>query len=163
MLDEVVIERVQLSSGTKAPDFTGKIYEEKEFTLSENRGKNVVLYFYPQDNTPGCTMQAISLRDKMDKIKELDAIVVGVSCDPQEKHKKFCNYYNLPFPLISDESQEISRKYGVLKHKKLFTREYLGIERSTFIIDKEGTIRHAWYNVAVFRHADNVISALSRM
>ena len=155
------IKEIRLSQGEEAPDFTGKTDKGNDFTLRDCRGKNLVLYFYPKNNTPGCTMQAKGFGEKFDEIEQMGSVVIGISRDTQASHEKFCNRYNLPFTLISDEDGEICQKYGVLQQRKMFGYSYLGINRSTFIINKKGIIEHAWYNVSVLKHAEKVVDALS--
>ncbi|MEM4312126.1 MAG: thioredoxin-dependent thiol peroxidase [Nitrososphaerales archaeon] len=149
-----------LKEGDKAIDFTLMDDEGEPFTLSSLRGKKVVLYFYPKDDTPGCTKEACSFRDDIDKIREKGAEVIGVSMDSLKSHKKFKSKYNLPFKLLSDEKGEVSRIYGVLKMKSFYGLERLGIERSTFIIDEEGVIRKVFRKVKVDNHLEEVLSNL---
>jgi len=130
--------------------------------LKEFRGKkNVVLYFYPKDDTPGCTKEACSFRDERPKFDKKDAVILGVSFDDLESHKKFAGKYKLPFPLLSDADKKIAEAYGVYKEKSMYGRTYMGIERSTFVIDKDGKIAQVYRKVRVDGHSDEVLGALS--
>lgn len=137
-----------------APDFTLPASSGKEITLSDLKGKNIVLYFYPKDMTPGCTTQACDFRDYHEDFSQLDTVILGVSPDPLDKHAKFIEKYDLPFLLLADENHEVAEKYGVWKLKKNFGKEYMGIERSTFIIDKEGKIIKETRKVKVKGHVE---------
>ncbi|OGU93446.1 MAG: alkyl hydroperoxide reductase, partial [Ignavibacteria bacterium RIFOXYB2_FULL_36_7] len=108
---------------------------EKEISLSDYKGKNVILYFYPKDNTSGCTAEACSFRNDFPKFKKVEAVILGVSPDSVESHKKFAKKYNLNFSLLADEDKEVIKKYDVWKEKSMYGRKYMGVERSTFIID----------------------------
>lgn len=140
--------------GKKAPDFTLPNQDGETVQLSDYAGKNIVLYFYPKDMTPGCTTQACDFRDDYELFAEHNTIVLGVSPDPIERHTKFIEKHLLPFPLLADVDHEVAELYGVWKLKKNFGREYYGIERSTFILDKEGTIRHIERKVRVKGHIE---------
>ncbi|HLR64703.1 MAG TPA: thioredoxin-dependent thiol peroxidase [Pseudogracilibacillus sp.] len=140
--------------GKEAPNFTLKDQDGKDVTLADYRGKNVVLYFYPKDMTPGCTTQACDFRDNYEAFADHDTVILGVSPDPIERHTKFIEKHLLPFTLLADEEQEVANLYEVWKLKKNFGREYYGIERSTFIIDKEGIVRSAERKVRVKGHID---------
>lgn len=141
-----------LQVGKQAPDFTLLSNEGQEVTLSDYRGKYVVLYFYPKDMTPGCTTQACDFRDRANEFADLDAVIIGVSPDPVSRHQKFIDKYQLPFILLSDTEHEVAEKYGVWQLKKMFGKEYYGIVRSTFIIGKDGTLLKEWRNVKVKDH-----------
>lgn len=149
-----------LKIGETAPDFTLKANGGKEVSLSDFKGKYVVLYFYPKDMTPGCTTEACDFRDAHGKFEELDAVILGVSPDPAEKHEKFIDKYGLPFLLLSDEEHEAAELYDVWKLKKNFGKEYMGIERSTFLIDKEGRLMKEWRKVKVKEHAEEALAYL---
>ncbi|HET7579313.1 MAG TPA: thioredoxin-dependent thiol peroxidase [Bacillales bacterium] len=138
--------------GQNAPDFTLKASNGENVSLSDFRGKNVVLYFYPKDMTPGCTTEACDFRDQHAQFEDLNTVVLGVSPDPIEKHTKFIEKHDLPFLLLADEDHEAAEQYGVWKLKKNFGKEYMGIERSTFIIDKEGKLVKEWRKVKVKDH-----------
>lgn len=149
--------------GDRAPDFQALASNGERIKLSDFRGKYVVLYFYPRDMTPGCTKEACAFRDHYKEFTELDAVILGVSTDSLERHKKFVEQYGLPFLLIVDEDHAISEKYGVWKLKKNFGREYMGIERSTFIIDKEGKIIKEWRKVRVDGHVEEALQFIKQL
>ena len=137
----------------KAPDFSGKNQDGKPVRLSSFRTKkNVVLYFYPKDMTPGCRTEACDFRDQFKKFK--NTIILGVSVDSTERHRKFIEKYNLPFELIADENKKICTKYGVWQEKKLYGKTFMGIVRSTFIIDKAGTVKKIIPKVKVKGHVE---------
>ena len=144
--------------GQKAPVFSLLANNGETVTLESYQGKNVVLYFYPKDMTPGCTTQACDFRDKIEGFTSLDTVIIGVSPDPVAKHEKFIEKYDLPFLLLADEDHEVAEMYGVWKLKKNFGKEYMGIERSTFVIDKEGTIVKEWRKVKVKDHVEEALS-----
>ena len=144
--------------GEKAPNFTLPSNEGKEISLSDYIGKNIVLYFYPKDMTPGCTTEACDFRDSYQMFEEEDTVVLGVSPDPISRHEKFIEKHGLPFLLLSDEKQEAAQKYDVWKLKKNFGKEYMGIERSTFIINKEGVLVKEWRKVKVKGHIEEVLA-----
>lgn len=147
-----------LKEGDKAPDFTLPATGGNTVSLSDFRGqKNVVLYFYPKDNSSGCSKEATSFRDLMPEFEKADAVVLGVSADSLESHEKFARDYSLPFPLLSDESKEVSTAHGVFKEKNMYGRKVMGIERTTLVIDKEGVIRKIWPKVKVEGHAEQVL------
>lgn len=143
--------------GTKAPDFELSASNGENVKLSDFHGKNVVLYFYPKDMTPGCTTEACDFRDKHEGFAELDAVIVGVSPDPLNRHEKFIEKYDLPFLLLADEEHKAAESYDVWKLKKNYGREYMGIERSTFIIDKEGNLVKEWRKVKVKGHVEEAL------
>lgn len=146
--------------GKKAPDFTAPTDGGGRLKLSELRGKPVVLYFYPKDDTPGCTTEACGFRDAAPDLKKLKAQVVGVSKDSVARHDKFKAKYKLPFTLVSDEDGKICEKYGTWIEKSLYGRKYMGIDRATFLIDKDGIVRRAWRKVKVAGHVGEVQEAL---
>jgi len=146
--------------GQKAPDFSVKDDTGKPTKLSDLKGKKIVLYFYPKDDTPGCTKEACNFRDGISAIKKLGAVVLGVSADSVESHRKFKNKFDLNFPLLADTDKEIIEAYGVWKEKSMYGRKYMGIERTTFIIGKDGKITHIFPKVKVAEHADEVLEAL---
>ncbi len=149
-----------LKEGDAAPDFELPSSGGKPVRLSSNRGKKVVLYFYPQDDTPGCTREACAFRDGMQELKGLDAVVLGVSKDSIESHRKFIDKYSLNFTLLSDEKLAAHRLYDTWKLKNMYGREYWGTERSTFVIDEEGRIKKIFRKVKVDGHDDEVKKAL---
>jgi peroxiredoxin Q/BCP len=149
--------------GDKAPDFTAPTDGGGELMLSALKGKAVVLYFYPKDDTPGCTAQACAFREANAKFARAGAKIVGVSKDSVARHDKFKAKYDLPFPLVSDQDSAISEAYGVRKEKSMYGRKYMGIERSTFVIDAKGVIRKAWRKVKVGSHVDEVLAAVKAL
>ena len=149
-----------LQEGNKAPYFKLKDQNEKEISLSDYKGKNVILYFYPKDNTSGCTAEACSFRDDFPKFKKVEAVILGVSPDSVESHKKFAKKYNLNFSLLADEDKEVIKKYDVWKEKSMYGRKYMGVERSTFIIDSDGKIKKIFKKVKVQGHNEEVMEAL---
>jgi thioredoxin-dependent peroxiredoxin len=152
----------ELKEGNKAPDFTAIDQDGNEVKLSSFRSKkNVVLYFYPKDMTPGCTTQACDFRDQYKNFK--DATVMGVSLDSTERHQKFIEKYNLPFTLLADIDKNLVQKYGVWQEKKLYGKTFMGIVRTTFIIDKTGTLRKIFPKVKVKTHIEEVLSALKEI
>jgi len=144
--------------GEKAPNFTLPSNEGKEISLSDYIGKNIVLYFYPKDMTPGCTTEACDFRDSHQQFDDENTVILGVSPDPISRHEKFIEKYGLPFLLLSDDKQEAAQKYDVWKLKKNFGKEYMGIERSTFIINKEGVLVKEWRKVKVKGHIEEVLA-----
>ena len=152
-----------LTIGGPAPDFTLPRNGEGTVTLSTLQGKAVVLYFYPKDDTSGCTAEACGFRDSAADFKKLKAQVVGVSKDSVARHDKFKAKYKLNFPLVSDEDGKICEKYGTWIEKSLYGRKYMGIDRATFLIDKDGVVRKVWRKVKVPGHVDEVSAALKAM
>lgn len=144
--------------GKQAPDFTLEAQTGEKVTLSELKGKNVVLYFYPKDMTPGCTTEACDFRDQHGQFADLNAVILGVSPDPVDRHQKFVEKYGLPFLLLADTDHQVAEEYGVWKLKKNFGKEYMGIERSTFIIDKDGNIAKEWRKVQVKGHVEEALT-----
>ncbi len=152
-----------VSEGEEAPDFCLPDQEDREVCLNSFRGKWVILYFYPKDNTKGCTQEALDFTSKLEDFQGLGAVVLGVSPDSVRSHKRFIEKHGLKVTLLSDESKEILKKYGVWKLKKRYGREYYGVERSTFLIDPEGVIRKVWRNVRVKGHVEEVLQALREL
>ena len=149
--------------GDKAPSFTLPQDGGGELSLKELKGKAVVLYFYPKDDTPGCTMEAQAFRDRVKDFKKLGAVVVGASKDSVKRHDNFKAKHKLPFALVSDADGALCAAYGVWVEKKLYGRAYMGIERATFLIDGKGVVREAWRNVKVKGHADAVLDAVRKL
>ncbi|MEK7748436.1 MAG: thioredoxin-dependent thiol peroxidase [Bacteroidota bacterium] len=149
-----------LNVGEKAPDFSLPTGYGKVLSLKDFRGKKVVLYFYPKDDTPGCTREACSFEENLDAVRKKGAVVIGVSADSLDSHQKFAKKYGLSFPLVSDEKKNIVEAYGVWKQKSFMGRKYMGIERTTFVIDKEGKIQNMFEKVRVDGHTDQVLAAL---
>ena len=152
-----------LKAGDKAPEVLGVNQDGKEIRLSDFAGKKLVLYFYPKDNTPGCTAQACSLRDGYDDLRKAGYEVLGVSADNASSHQKFIAKQKLDLTLLSDVSTEVAGAYGVWQLKKFCGKEYMGIVRSTFLIDPSGKIAHIWSNVKVAGHAQEVKNVLESL
>jgi len=151
-----------VKEGNKAPDFSGKNQDGKSVKLSSFKAKkNIVLYFYPKDMTPGCTTEACDFKGQFKKFK--NTIILGVSADSRERHRKFIDKYNLPFELIADENKKICTKYGVWQEKKLYGKTFMGIVRSTFIIDKAGTVKKIIPKVKVKGHIEEVVEILKKI
>jgi peroxiredoxin Q/BCP len=151
-----------IKEGNKAPDFTAIDQDGEKVKLSSFRGeKNVVLYFYPKDMTPGCTTQACDFRDQHKKFK--NTVILGVSIDSTERHRNFIAKYDLPFTLIADIDKKVVQKYGIWQEKKLYGKTFMGIVRTTFIIDKNGTIQKIFPKVKVKTHIEDVLSALKEI
>ena len=151
-----------VKEGNKAPDFSGKNQAGKSVKLSSFKTKkNVVLYFYPKDMTPGCTTEACDFRDQFKKFK--NTTILGVSVDSPERHRKFIDKHDLPFELITDDNKKICGKYGVWQEKKLYGKTFMGIVRSTFIIDKTGVVQKIFPKVKVKGHVDEVIEILKKI
>ena len=146
--------------GDVAPDFTLQSDAGEEVTLSSLRGRPVVLYFYPKDDTPGCTAQACGIRDAYGEFERAGAVVLGVSPDSVSKHVKFKDKYDLPFTLLADPEHELAERYGVWGEKKYMGRSYLGVSRTTFVIGADGAIVKVMENVKPQTHADDVLAAL---
>ena len=144
--------------GEKAPEFSLPSSSGGEVSLADLKGKNVVLYFYPKDMTPGCTTEACDFRDYNKEFEQLETVILGVSPDPLDKHQKFIDKHDLPFPLLADEDKEVAELYDVWKLKKNFGKEYMGIVRSTFVIDKNGVLVKEWKNVKVKNHVNEVLN-----
>jgi len=154
---------VTLKVGQKAPPFILHNEMGQKIRLSDFKGKKVVLYFYPKDDTPGCTKEACSFRDGIDDMHECGAIVLGVSTDSVESHQKFSKKFQLNFPLLSDIDKKVVQAYGVWKEKSLYGRRYMGIERSTFLIDSKGKISTIFPKVKIQSHLEDVLSELELM
>jgi peroxiredoxin Q/BCP len=152
-----------LDAGDRAPDFTLMSDDGSSVTLSDFRGQKIVLYFYPKDDTPGCTTQACDLRDHMSELHGLGAVVLGVSPDSQASHQKFKAKHQLNFPLLVDEDHAVSSAYGVWKEKKMYGRSFMGIERSTFLIDEEGNLLEVWRKIRPKEHMDRLRGSLQTM
>jgi peroxiredoxin Q/BCP len=150
-----------LAQGIKAPDFSAKDQNGKDHKLSDYIGRWVVLYFYPKDLTPGCTTEACNFRDDLPEFNKLDAAIIGVSKDSVQKHLKFAKKYDLPFTLISDEKGTICETYGVWQEKSLYGKKYMGINRSTYLIDPKGKIARVFPKVNVKSHAEEIKQAIT--
>ena len=143
-----------VKEGDKAPDFTLQADDGREVSLKDYQGKKVVLYFYPKDDTPGCTREAAQFRDTIKQLENENAVVVGVSKDSVESHKKFKEKYGLPFTLLSDPEAKVLRLYDVWKKKSLYGREMMSTERTTFLIDEKGIVKKVYPKVKVEGHAE---------
>ena len=150
-----------LKVGSRAPAFSLPNEKGQMVKLSELKGKKIVLFFYPKDDTSGCTKEACSFRDGLPAIRKKGAVVLGVSADSVASHQKFSNKYDFNFPLLSDESKAMIQAYGVWKEKSMYGRKYMGIERTTVMIAKDGTISHVFPKVKVDGHYEEVLQALS--
>jgi thioredoxin-dependent peroxiredoxin len=150
-----------IKEGLPAPDFTLASDSGERVTLSQFRGLPVVLYFYPRDDTPGCTAQACGIRDVWGEFQRTGAVVLGVSPDSPKKHGKFKEKYRLPFTLLSDEEHKVAEKYGTWVEKSMYGKTYMGMERSTFVIDAQGHVAKIMRKVKPADHADDVLAALS--
>ncbi|HEY4328730.1 MAG TPA: thioredoxin-dependent thiol peroxidase [Phycisphaerae bacterium] len=154
---------MQLQPGMPAPAFTLPTTTGKEVSLEGLRGQAIILYFYPKDDTETCTKQACAFRDAMPRFKKLDALVLGISPDSVQSHEKFRKKYKLPFILLADEGHAITERYGVWKEKSMYGRTYMGVERTTFIIDPRSTITHVFPKVRVKGHVDRLAEALQSL
>ena len=150
---------MSIDIGDKAPDFTLPTDGNGKVSLSKLRGQKVVLYFYPKDDTSGCTAEACGFRDSLPKFDKVEAAVIGLSRDPVSAHDKFKKKYELPFMLAADVDGKVCEKYGVWVEKSMYGRKYMGIERSTFLIDEKGVVRGVWRKVKVPGHVEAVIAA----
>ncbi|GIV20105.1 MAG: putative peroxiredoxin bcp [Armatimonadota bacterium] len=151
---------MSVREGQPAPDFALPSTDGSVVRLSDLRGKKVVLYFYPKDDTPGCTKEACSFRDNLGVLQSMGVVVLGVSADSVASHQKFAQKYGLNFPLLADEGAQVATLYGVWKEKKQYGRTYMGIERTTFLIDEEGVVRRIFPKVKVDGHVEEVIEAI---
>jgi peroxiredoxin Q/BCP len=150
-----------IEEGAKAPDFTLVAHDGTKLKLSSLKGSRVVLYFYPKDDTPGCTKEACGFRDATAKLSKLDAVVLGVSPDGPESHAKFRTKYSLPFTLLCDPDHVVAEKYGAWREKTLYGKKSLGIVRSTFVIDEQGRVTKVFRAVRADGHAEQVLAALA--
>ena len=150
------MESLTLEEGMKAPDFTLVGSDKKEHKLSDYLNKKVILYFYPKDNTPGCSQEAQDFKNALDDFDTQNAVILGVSRDSLTSHDKFITKYELPFILLSDEKEEVCNLYGVLKEKNMFGKKSIGIERSTFVIDENGIISKIYRKVKVTGHIEQL-------
>ena len=148
---------ITLKEGDKAPAFTGRDQAGKSIKLSDYRGKKVVLYFYPEDDTPTCTVQACNLRDNYVVLQQHGFEVIGISPDDESKHQRFREKYSLPFTLLADPQHKIIDKYGVWGEKLLYGRRYMGIHRTTFVIDEKGVIRKIFLRPRNKQHAEEIL------
>lgn len=151
---------LKLKEGDKAPDFSAETSGGGHASLKELKGKQIVLYFYPRDDTPGCTKEACAFRDAYSDFRKKGAVVLGVSTDPVKSHDKFTEKFKLPFPLLADPEKKIVEAYGVWGEKSFMGRKYLGTNRVTFLIGADGRIKKIWPKVKPEEHADEVLAAL---
>ena len=154
---------VKVKLGKKVPDFSATATNEAEFSLSTNIGKNIVIYFYTKDSTPGCTKEGEDFRDQFEAFSSNNAIIVGVSRDSVKSHDKFICKYNFPFDLIADEDETVCQIFDVIKEKNMYGRKYMGIERSTFLINANGILINEWRKVKVKGHVEEVLGALKNI
>ncbi|AIL65546.1 Putative peroxiredoxin bcp [Rickettsiales bacterium Ac37b] len=152
-----------LNIGDPAPDFTLDTDTSSKLTLSSLRGKNVVLYFYPKDDTPGCTLEAKDFTTSHDQFLFLNTVIIGISKDNVQSHSKFKEKYCLPFTLVSDYNSKVCEEYGVWTEKSMFGKKYMGIERTTFLIDQQGIIRKIWNKVSVAGHVDEILETIKQL
>ena len=152
----------QLNIGDKPPEFRFPADNGQEISTTGLKGRMSILYFYPKDNTPGCTAQACGFRDKLDDFNQLKANIVGISKDSIKKHENFKAKHGLNFPLASDENSDVCERYGVWKEKSMYGKTFMGIERTTFLLDEEGHIVQIWRKVKVKDHIDELHSALKQ-
>jgi peroxiredoxin Q/BCP len=159
----------QIQEQQLAPDFTlpaigsGEDVQDDQVHLQNLRGKNVILYFYPKDDTPGCTKEACSFRDANHEMQKRGIVVLGISADDISSHQKFAEKFGLPFPLLADTDKTVIQAYGVWKEKNNYGKKYMGINRETFLIDKDGVIRKIWHRVSPETHADDVLAAVEKL
>ena len=152
-----------IEEGIKAPAIILNDQDGKQVSLNDFKGKNIILYFYPKDNTSGCTLEACNFRDDFPKFGDMKAVILGVSPDSVQSHKKFAEKYNLPFRLLSDEKKSVLKKYGVWKEKSMYGRKYMGVERTTFVIDKGGKIIMIYRKVKVADHNKELMEILEEL
>jgi peroxiredoxin Q/BCP len=163
------VSETQIQEQQAAPDFTlpavgdEHVVKNGQVHLAELRGKTVVLYFYPKDDTPGCTAEACSFRDANHLMQRRGVVVLGVSADDVASHQKFADKYGLPFPLLADTDTTVSQLYGVWKERNLYGKKFLGVNRETFLIDKEGVVRKVWPKVKAEGHAQEVLEAIESL
>lgn len=152
-----------IEEGKKAPSFTLPTDKEEKFTLSKMSGKTVVIFFYPKDDTSGCTKEAIAFSDLKEKFSKLGAEIFGISPDSVEKHQKFIKKHDLTVTLLADEDKKACEKYGVWVEKKMYGKTYMGVERSTFVIDPKGKVARIWRKVKVPGHAEEVLEFVQNL
>ena len=150
----------EVSLNKPVPDFELPATGDKTVRLSDLRGKNVLIYFYPKDNTPGCTLEGQQFRDHIAEFEQLNTVIFGISRDSVKTHENFKNKQAFPFDLLSDKDETVCNLFGVIQLKKLYGREYMGVDRSTFLIDAEGVLRQEWRSVKVKGHVEEVLTAL---
>ena len=146
--------------GSKVKNFSAEMTGNKKFSLKEFTGKNVVLYFYPRDNTPGCTSESIDFRDNIKSFQKKNTLIFGISKDSLSSHEKFKEKFNFPFELISDPEEKDCKAFDVIKEKSMYGKKYLGIERSTFLVDSKGKLKKEWRKVKVKGHVEEVLNSI---
>lgn len=152
-----------VSIGKKVKNFKLAATGEKQISLSELKGKNVVLYFYPKDSTPGCTTEGQDFRDSIRKFRARNTVILGVSRDSIKSHENFKSKQNFPFDLLSDDEELLCKQFDVIKEKNMYGKKFMGIERSTFLIDEKGVLRQEWRKVKVTGHVDTVLAAVKEL
>lgn len=153
----------EVAIGKKVPNFTIASTGEQNISLKDYAGKNVVIYFYPKDNTPGCTTEGQNFRDAHAKFKRSNTVILGVSRDSVRTHENFKAKHEFPFDLLSDKEEELCNLFDVIKEKKLYGKVHMGIERSTFLIDQKGVLKQEWRKVKVAGHVDEVLAAVKEL
>ena len=146
--------------GSKVKSFSAEMTGNKKFSLKEFTGKNIVLYFYPRDNTPGCTSESIDFRDNFKSFQKKNTSIFGISKDSLSSHEKFKEKFNFPFELISDPEEKVCKAFDVIKEKSMYGKKYLGIERSTFLVDSKGKLKKEWRKVKVKGHVEEVLNSI---
>lgn len=154
---------MSMEIGQPAPAFELAATGERTLSLADLRGKNVVVYFYPKDNTPGCTQEGQDFRDLYPEFQKLDTEILGISRDSVRSHENFSAKFEFPFPLLSDQDETVCRLFDVMKEKKMYGKTRIGVERSTFLIDREGVLRQEWRGVRVKGHAASVLEAVREL
>ena len=149
-----------LTEGQQAPDFSAKTDKNETVALKDFAGKHIVLYFYPKDDTPGCTIEACAFRDNISSLEQEDAVVLGVSPDGVESHEKFRDKFELPFTLLADPEHQVADAYGVYGKQSFMGREYMGVDRATFLIGPDGALEKVWPKVKPDGHAEEVLAAI---
>ena len=152
-----------IEAGERAPAFTLTADDGSKVRLSDLKGRSVVVYFYPRDDTPGCTREACSFRDQQAQLKKLGAVVLGISTDSTTSHEKFRDKYRLNFPLLSDENHAVAEKYGAWREKNMYGKKSMGIQRSTYLVDADGKVVKVWKAVKVDGHDEQVLAALREL
>ncbi len=153
----------EVSLNKPVPDFELPATGDKTVRLSDLRGQNVLIYFYPKDNTPGCTLEGQQFRDHIAEFEQLNTVIFGISRDSLKTHENFKKKQSFPFDLLSDKDETVCNLFGVIQLKKLYGREYMGVDRSTFLIDAEGVLRQEWRSVKVKGHVEEVLTALKAL
>ena len=146
--------------GSKVKNFSAEMTGNKKFSLKEFIGKNIVLYFYPRDNTPGCTSESIDFKDNFKSFQKKNTLIFGISKDSLSSHEKFKEKFKFPFELISDPEEKVCKAFDVIKEKSMYGKKYLGIERSTFLVDSKGKLKKEWRKVKVKGHVEEVLNSI---